>query len=62
MEAPAWQSGYALGKFLARLTDGTQASYRDLLKAASATDPLRVVDGEVDNAYSPSKTPVVVSK
>ena len=58
MEAPAWQSGWALGRFLARLTDGTQASYRDLLQAASATDPLRVVDGEVDNAYSPTKTPI----
>jgi hypothetical protein len=60
LEAPAYRSGYALGKFSAALINGTFPSYLDLLKAAAATDPLRVVDGEVDNAYSPSKTPITV--
>jgi hypothetical protein len=62
LEAPSWQSGYALGRFLATLLNGKQASYKDLLDAASDTDSLRVVDGEVDNKYSPSKTPIVVTK
>lgn len=61
LEAPSWQSGMALGKFLALLTNGKQASYRDLLAAAGSTDSLRVVDGEVDNKYQPSKTPIVIA-
>ncbi len=64
MEAPSWHSGYALGKFVHTLVDGSQASYLTLLKAASDTDEvggsLRVVDGELDNTYKPSKTPIVV--
>lgn len=60
LEAPSWRSGWALGRFLAKLVDGSQASYLDLLKEASATDSLRVVDGEVDNLYSPTKTPITV--
>ena len=62
LEAPEWHSGYALGRFVARLLDGKQASYRDLLTAASDTDSLRVVDGETDNAYDPSKKPITVTK
>ncbi len=62
LEAPSWQSGYALGRFLATLLNGKQASYKDLLDAASDTDSLRVVDGEVDNVYTPTKTPIVVTK
>lgn len=64
MEAPSWHSGYALGKFVHTLIDGTQASYLKLLQAASDTDQvggsLRVVDGEVDNKYNPAKTPITV--
>ena len=62
LEAPSWKSGYALGRFLSTLLNGKQASYKDLLDAASDTDSLRVVDGEVGNKYSPTKTPIVVSK
>ena len=62
IEAPSYRSGYALGRFVATLLNGKQASYRELLAAASATDALRVVDGEVDNAYAPSRTPIVVKK
>jgi hypothetical protein len=61
LEAPADQSGFALGRFLNKLLDGSQASYKDLLAAAEVTDPLRVVDGEVDNVYTPSKTPITVT-
>jgi hypothetical protein len=61
LEAPAWHSGYALGKFISRMFDGTQASYLDLLTAANATDSLRVVDGEIDNKYSPAATPIKLS-
>jgi hypothetical protein len=64
MEAPSWHSGYALGKFVATLVDGKQESYLKLLQAAVDTDEiggsLRVVDGEVDNTYKPSKTPITV--
>ena len=60
LEAPSGQSGFALGRFLSRLLDGSGASYKVLLDAASATDSLRVVDGEVDNVYRPSTTPVKV--
>jgi hypothetical protein len=61
LEAPAGSSGYALGRFLNTLLNGTQASYKALLTAAEDTDSLRVVDGEVDNTYSPTKTPITVS-
>jgi hypothetical protein len=60
LEAPSWRSGWALGQFLGKLVNGKQTSYLELLKAASATDELRVVDGELDNLYSPSKTPITV--
>ncbi|MEO7094418.1 MAG: hypothetical protein ABI175_14280 [Polyangiales bacterium] len=62
LEAPSWHSGYALGRFVARLLDGKQASYRDLLTAASDTDSLRVVDGETDNTYNPTSKPITVVK
>ena len=58
LEAPAWRSGYALGEFVGKLIDGTQPSYLDLLESASVTDSLRVVDGELDNKYSPTRTPI----
>ncbi len=63
-------SGAGLGRFMNRLVDGTQASYLQLLVAAGTQgmdyswgkDALRVVDGELDNTYVPSKKPIVVSK
>ncbi len=62
-------SGAAQGKFVAALLGGKQPSYLDLLKAAQTTgtdydwgkDAMRVVDGELDNAYKPSATLIVVS-
>jgi hypothetical protein len=63
-------SGAGLARFLNRLVDGTQASYLDLLTAAGTQgmdyawgkDALRVVDGELDNVYVPSKKKIVVTK
>jgi hypothetical protein len=64
-------SGPAMGRFVGRLVDGSQASYKELLKAAQfnasysaydwGNDALRVVDGEVDNKYKPSKTKITVT-
>jgi hypothetical protein len=60
LEAPSWHSGYALGRFTSKLIDGKQESYLALLQAASDTDSLRVVDGEVGNVYKPTRTPITV--
>ncbi|HQY62540.1 MAG: hypothetical protein IPF92_21830 [Myxococcales bacterium] len=60
LEAPSFRSGFALGRFVSTLLNGTNASYKDLLSAASATDSLRVVDGEVDNVFRPTRTAVKV--
>jgi hypothetical protein len=61
LEAPSWRSGYALGRFANLLTNGTNASYLDLLGAASATDALRVVDGEIGNEFTPENRSVTVT-
>lgn len=58
IEAPAWRSGHAMGQFLLRFLDGKGASYRDLLLAARDTEALRVVDGELDNEFSPARFPI----
>ena len=60
LEAPAWNSGNAVGKLLAKMIDGSWSSYSTLLTAASQTDSLRVVDGELDNAFNPKKTPITL--
>jgi len=68
METWTTGSGGALGQFIATLVDGKQRTYKELLKSAEVPggyswggDALRMVDGELDNAYLPSKTPIVVS-
>jgi hypothetical protein len=60
LEAPSWKSGRASGKLLNRLLDGTGASYKALLEEAKATDALRVVDGELDNKYRPTRTKITL--
>ena len=60
IEAPSWRSGHAMGQFVITLLNGQAASYRDLLVSAQDTDPLRVVDGEVDNEYTPQRFPITV--
>ena len=62
------ESGPAMGRFVGAFIDGKQNSYKDILKAAQFTyfgydwgmDALRVVDGEVDNKYTPTRTPITV--
>jgi hypothetical protein len=59
-----------MGRFVGQLISGSQPSYSQLLKAAEFTandygydwgmDALRVVDGELDNKYTPTKTKIVV--
>jgi hypothetical protein len=68
METWTTGSGGALGKFVATLTDGKQRTYSELLTSAEVAggyewggDALRMVDGELDNVYLPTKTPIVVS-
>jgi hypothetical protein len=60
--------GIETGNFLTSLIDGKQHTYVDLLKAmelnepwGNAYDPMRVVDGELDNVFSQAKTPLSVS-
>jgi len=62
LEAPEYQSGAAEGEFVKKLLDGSMPSYQALLEAAKATDSLRVVDGEIDNKWSPSRTTLRVTK
>ncbi len=62
-------SGPAMGRLVATLLDGKQESYANILKSAQfdynayqwGNDALRVVDGEVDNKYSPSKSPLKIT-
>lgn len=61
LEAPEYRSGEAQGNLLGRLLDGSMPSYQTLLASASATDSLRVVDGEIDNKYHPSRVKVRVT-
>ncbi len=62
VEAPSFESGLALGQFIATLIDGKQESYLDLLASAEATgEAMRVVDGELDNKYKPSSKKITVT-
>jgi len=62
------ESGPAMGRLVGSLIDGKMNSYKDVLKAAQFTyfgydwgmDALRVVDGELDNKYKPSSTPISI--
>ena len=64
-------SGPAMGRFVAKIIDGTQADYEEILKAAQfeenwghaydwGDDALRVIDGELDNQYNATTTPIAV--
>jgi hypothetical protein len=54
--------GLANGRFLSRLLDGSMPSYQTLLEAAKKSDALRVVDGEIDNSFDPTRTRIRVTK
>jgi hypothetical protein len=63
------ESGEAMGRFVGAFIDGKQNSYQAILRASQFTtfgfdwgmDALRVVEGEIDNTYSPVRTPITVS-
>ncbi len=69
LESFSGGSGAGLGRFLVGLLSGKQPSYLDLLKMAGTEGPaydwgkdaLRVVDGEADNTYKPTATPITVT-
>jgi hypothetical protein len=61
IEAPSWRSGHAMGQFLITLLNGRGSSYRDLLLAARDTEALRVVDGELDNQFEPTRDRLTVT-
>jgi hypothetical protein len=60
------ESGEAMGRYVGAFIDGKINSYPKILEAAQFTyfgydwgmDALRVVDGELDNKYSPTRTPI----
>ena len=64
-----WGGGAALARMLGGLLDGTQKTYRELLTGMRldtpwgehAYDPMRVVDGELDNAYVKTTSPLTVT-
>lgn len=63
-------AGSAQGRFVVALLSQQTPSYKDLLKVAESEgtgykwgkDALRVVDGELDNRYQPSRTPIVLAR
>jgi hypothetical protein len=61
IEAPSWRSGHAMGQWLVKLLDGKGSSYKDLLIAAEDTEALRVVDGELDNEFTPARFPMTIT-
>jgi hypothetical protein len=68
---PSWvyDGGVAMGRFLTGLLDGKQSSYRTILESMRLDmpwgergyDPMRVVDGELDNEFSQARTPLTVT-
>ncbi|HEX7600538.1 MAG TPA: hypothetical protein VF316_02990, partial [Polyangiaceae bacterium] len=61
-------SGPAMGRFVGAIIDGKLNTYKDILAAAQFTgygyewgqDALRVVDGELDNKWKPTVTPITI--
>lgn len=68
---PAWWNGMgeSTGNYIIALLDGTGKSYADLLSAMKIDDPwgqpgyepMRGVNGELDNVYDPKVTPITVT-
>lgn len=64
-----WGGGLASSKLLTGLIDGTQKSYKELIDGMRLDtpwgergyDPMRVVDGELDNVYSKQTKPLTVT-
>jgi hypothetical protein len=63
-----WGGGQVVASFLSGLISGKQPTYVELLNATHLNlpwgendyDPMRVVDGELDNVYSRTKTPITL--
>ena len=68
---PSWvyDGGVAMGRLLTGLLDGKQSSYRAILESMKLDmpwgergyDPMRVVDGELDNVFSQAKMPLTIT-
>ena len=64
-----WGGGVAMARLLNGLFDGTQKTYRELLTGMRLDtpwgergyDPMRVVDGELDNTYAKALAPLTVT-
>jgi hypothetical protein len=64
-----WGGGEAAARFVTGLVSGRQPTYPELLESMRIDmpwgerryDPMRVVDGELDNQYSRSKTPLTIA-
>lgn len=64
-----WGGGQVVANFLSGLISGNEPTYVDLLNATHLNlpwgendyDPMRVVDGELDNVYSKSKSPITLT-
>jgi hypothetical protein len=64
-----WGGGEATANFLTGLLSGKQLTYVELLNGTridlpwgeKSYDPMRVVDGELDNVYSRTKTPLTLT-
>lgn len=64
-----WGGGQATADFLLGLLSGKQLAYTQLLQGTHLNlpwgekdyDPMRVVDGELDNVYSRTKTPLTLT-
>ncbi len=64
-----WGGGLVTARFLSGLISGTQPTYADLLGSMrldtpwgeKGYDPMRVADGELDNAFSQAKTPLTLT-
>lgn len=62
------ESGESMGRFVGAFIDGKINNYEAILKASQFTyygydwgmDALRVVDGEADNKFTPSRTPITL--
>ena len=58
-----------MGRLLTGLLDGKQSSYRAILESMKLDmpwgergyDPMRVVDGELDNVFSQAKMPLTIT-
>ncbi|MFO0618146.1 MAG: hypothetical protein U0414_36475 [Polyangiaceae bacterium] len=69
LESPVAGSGPSVGRFIGALISGKMSPYKDLLAATAngspgtdvGVDALRVVDGEVDNTYKPSKKKITLT-